>query len=194
MGPTNNNGNYSNGLIRVEIDTELLEGATVEITYEIKATNVGELDYDSDRYYYYGDKTNAEPVKVSVTQLLDYADSTVNVTDDKWEEKDISALQDVNASQKDNTEYLDTVNTYYSDLEQKELAYGESTQTTFNVSKLLSSETDIEFDNRVEITEITKKNTNISGAPVTVRWSGEQSFFDFGRFREICNYTKYRSR
>lgn len=180
MGPTNNNGNYSNGLIRVEIDTELLEGATVEITYEIKATNVGELDYDSDRYYYYGDKTNAEPVKVSVTQLLDYADSTVNVTDDKWEEKDISALQDVNASQKDNTEYLNTVNTYYSDLEQKELAYGESTQTTFNVSKLLSSETDIEFDNRVEITEITKKNTNISGAPVTVRWSGEQSFFDFG--------------
>lgn len=180
MGPTNTNGNYSNGIVRIEMDTELLEHATVEITYSIKATNISELDYISDRYYYYGDKTNAEPVRASITQLLDYSDASVEVTDGKWEEKDVSVLQDVNARQKDNIDYLSKVKTYYTNPEQKELAYGESLETSISVSKLLTSEKDIEFNNQVEITEVTKKNTNISGAPITVRWSEEQAYFDFG--------------
>ena len=39
-------------LIRTEMDNELIEGATIEITYVMKVTNIGELDYMSNNYYY----------------------------------------------------------------------------------------------------------------------------------------------
>ena len=71
--------------IFMEMDTELIQGATLELLYEITVTNNSEVDYEYDRsviggeganyekYYYYGEaKTN--PIKQSVEYLVDYVD------------------------------------------------------------------------------------------------------------------------
>ena len=71
--------------IFMEMDTELIQGATLELLYEITVTNNSEKDYEYDRsvdgvdetnyekYYYYGDaQTNL--IKQSVEYLVDYVD------------------------------------------------------------------------------------------------------------------------
>ena len=63
------------GLLKTEMDNELIEGATIETEYTIKVKNIGEMDYTSQDYYYYGDRGNGSSVvRTSVTQLLDYVD------------------------------------------------------------------------------------------------------------------------
>ena len=71
--------------IFMEMDTELIQGATLELLYEITVTNNSEVDYEYDRsviggeganyekYYYYGE-TKTNPIKQSVEYLVDYVD------------------------------------------------------------------------------------------------------------------------
>ena len=179
MGPTNTNGINVNGILRAELDSELIEGAKVEATYEIKVTNVSEKDYDSPNYYLYGNKKGAQLIKNSVTGVVDYLDGKiVYVPDDIWEKKENTFIKEVNASEKDNVEYLNTIKTYYTSKLNKDLAPGESNKITLSASKLLTSSEDNTFDNKVEIVDVTKKDGDITGTPVKVTWNNGKFFFD----------------
>ncbi len=70
MGPANGN----NGTVKAEIDNELIQGATIEITYTIKVTNNGEKDYDSEEYYKYGNQDESKIIKMK-PNVYDYLDS-----------------------------------------------------------------------------------------------------------------------
>ena len=113
MGPSAN----SIGLLKTEMDNELIEGAKLEVTYIITVKNVGEIDYTSEKYYYYGNTSGAEKVKVSPAQLLDYVDGRLSVVDDKWKEKDLAGTfaTDYNISEKDDAEYLNKVKAYVTE-------------------------------------------------------------------------------
>lgn len=178
IGPSNTNEIDVNGIIRTEMDNELIEGATLEITYTMKVTNIGEADYVSDRYYYYGNNSGSDKVRVSVTELLDYVDGRLSVLDDKWEEKDINFLNDVNARQKDNEVYLNSTRTYLTTHLSKELAPVESNTVTLHTSKLLTSTDDNTFDNQSEIVEVTKTDGFNTGTPVKVVWNQDQFYFN----------------
>ena len=82
--------NPKNGQIKAEIDNELIQGATVEIKYEIKVQNNSEIDYDSEGYYCYGEK-GGEIVKIKASGVYDYLDNTMIVNDEntKWVTKTI---------------------------------------------------------------------------------------------------------
>lgn len=179
MGPTNSNNIATSGTVKIEMDTEIIEGATVEITYEMKVTNIGEVDYVSDRYYYYGNSKGSDKVRVSVTGLIDYVDNQLSVLDDKWEQKDTTTLEEYNARQKDNEAYINTINTYFTTKLSKNLAPTESNTVTLTTSKLLTSTKDIEFNNQAEIAEITKPNTFNSGSPAKVVWNGDKGSFQY---------------
>lgn len=179
MGPTNTNGINVNGILRAELDSELIEGATVEVTYAIKVTNVSEKDYDSPNYYLYGNKKGAQLIKNSVTGVIDYLDGKiVFVPDDTWEKKENTFIEEVNASEKGNTDYLNSIKTYYTSKLQKDLAPGESNEVTLKASKLLTSSEDNTFDNKTEIVDVTKKDGDITGTPVKVTWNNGKFFFD----------------
>ena len=60
--------NPKNGQIKAEIDNELIQGSKVEIEYEIKVQNNSEIDYDSERYYCYGEKVG-EIVKIKAAAI-----------------------------------------------------------------------------------------------------------------------------
>ena len=179
MGPTNTNGINVNGILRAELDSELIEGAKVEVTYEIKVTNVSEKDYDSPNYYLYGNKKGAQLIKNSVTGVVDYLDGKiVYVPDDIWEKKENTFIEEVNASEKGNTDYLNSIKAYYTSKLQKDLAPGESNKITLSASKLLTSSEDNTFDNKTEIVDVTRKDGDITGTPVKVTWNNGKFFFD----------------
>lgn len=165
------------GKIRTEMDTELIEGATLEVIYEIKVTNISELDYVSDRYYYYGNNTNSDYVRNSITQLVDYLDGRLAILENesKWAETDKVYLTNVNASQKDNDTYLNLTRTYLTTQLSKDLAPNESNAITLKASKLLTSTDDNTFNNQSEITEVTKAPGFNTGGPVQIVLS-ENSF------------------
>lgn len=76
-------------LVSIEIDTELIHGAKIDMTYAIKATNNSEHDYDyeqGDWYYYYGEKEkNGVRLPLATTtieKVVDYVDDELTVTTD----------------------------------------------------------------------------------------------------------------
>lgn len=69
------NGKFSgtgdNGLISATMDEELMHGATITITYELKIKNIGETDYTGKDFYYKGTKADTK-VTTSASVVLDY--------------------------------------------------------------------------------------------------------------------------
>lgn len=160
------------GLIKTEMDNELIEGATMEVRYTITVSNNGELDYTSEKYYKYGDTTGAKLVTVSPTQVLDYVDgrlSQINDNTTKWDVADENYASDYNVSKKDDKTYLNTIKAYVTkDLSSTYLEPGKTATVYLQTSKLLTSTDDNEFNNKVETTETKKGKGDNTGTPVKV--------------------------
>ena len=63
----------ANGLIRLELDNELIQSAQVTVTYEYKATNTSETDRTSYEYYAYASQTG-NYVQLLPTNIIDHLD------------------------------------------------------------------------------------------------------------------------
>lgn len=71
MGPS-----ATNGFVKLELDNELIQGATVQVEYEIVVKNNSELDYDTEDYYLYGTPgKGSDIIKITPTGVYDYLDS-----------------------------------------------------------------------------------------------------------------------
>lgn len=162
----------SNGLIKTEMDNEIIEGATLEIEYTMKVENVGELDYTTWDYYYYGrvPDDDSELVTISVEELLDYVDGRLPVVDNKWNLVGQDYLQKVNASQQN---IKNELKTYITEKVKEPMTPKEPNNirtVTLQTSKLLTSTDDNEFNNVAEITTVGKpEEPDIpKGTPVKV--------------------------
>lgn len=61
------------GLIQPTMDQELMHGATIQITYDVTVTNMGEVDYKETQFYYIGKVNNPETiVRTSADVVIDY--------------------------------------------------------------------------------------------------------------------------
>lgn len=66
-----NSGKF--GVVQPSMDEELMHGATIQITYNITAINVGEVDYNDNSFYYTGRVANTgSVVPTIVNQVVDY--------------------------------------------------------------------------------------------------------------------------
>lgn len=223
--------NPKNGQIKAEIDNELIQGSKVEIEYEIKVQNNSEIDYDSERYYCYGEKVG-EIVKIKSSGVYDYLDNTMIANDEntEWVTKTIEnyneevskptimeeyfKYQSSSIDSSGNTEIrvwyeefkeqyataiknwkiteikearkkklVDKTILYNADLE-KEIAPGESKNASLTASKILTNTDEIELNNDVEITEVTR--TAKTGRKVTPKYT---SLYDRGETVTITTPT-----
>ena len=63
---------------KAEMDKELMQNATIIITYNFKITNIGEIDYSTEAYYKYGtDGNNSQIVRLKPNQIIDYIDNNI---------------------------------------------------------------------------------------------------------------------
>ena len=83
MGPSKDNI-PKNGYLKAEIDSELIQGLTIEIGYEIEVKNNSEVDYDSLNYYKYGFK-EGDIISITPAGVYDYLDKSMVM--DKENEK-----------------------------------------------------------------------------------------------------------
>ena len=75
-----------NGFIKLELDNELIQGATLEATYEMEFYNKSELDYQTEQFYKYGivdDKSKV--VKQTPSLVIDYLDDSWSFEESKNE-------------------------------------------------------------------------------------------------------------
>ncbi len=88
------------GLIQLTMDEELMHGATIQITYTVKITNVGETDYydtgDAKNYYYLGNRDGSEVVTTVANQVVDYVQNNLQFDENNEANMDDSG-QGVNA-------------------------------------------------------------------------------------------------
>ena len=57
-----------------------MHGATIQVTYKVKVTNVGEVDYidgESKNFYYKADTTGAHISTTSANQVVDYVQNNL---------------------------------------------------------------------------------------------------------------------
>ena len=173
-----------NGLLRFEMDSELIQGARVELTYDIVIRNLSELDYVDENFYNFGkDETSDENsiVKIIPSKIVDYLDDDWGFEDAKNKDESnksiwqVKAEEDVGIDKEDisdpkiaftliedvlKSQGFKKSQKLYSDYcseESEALAPGSERTINLNVSKILSSSQDIELNNELEIVEI-KKN------------------------------------
>ena len=161
------NSNTRDRLIRIEMDTELMQSAELQITYKISVTNYSEIDYNTKDYYYYGiAATNEELVTGSVPLLVDYLDSECefvensNESNSIWKVKSIEDLAGLIYENNDAEidvkkaiqagKYTILTTDYFTDV-----GINETKSATLYVTKLLSTKADeYTFENHTEILQI----------------------------------------
>ncbi len=80
---TDNNGineiveKTDKGLIQLTMDEELMHGATIQITYTVKITNVGEVDYVDKDFYYKGNSSGLQESTTTANQVVDYVQNNL---------------------------------------------------------------------------------------------------------------------
>ena len=153
MGPSTNGKGY----VKLEVDSELIEGATLEVGYEIKAINQSEVDYMSENYYKYGIK-EGNIATLTPSAVVDYLDKNLGFVEDNnrdWKQIKSEDLEKLNAVKVGDTEYLNNKKILYTEATAKALKPTENVLVGLNVSKLLTSAEDLTFNNDAEVAKIT---------------------------------------
>ena len=153
MGPSTS----GNGYVKLETDDELIEGATLNITYQIKAINQSEVDYMSENYYKYGIK-EGNIATLTPSAVVDYLDKNLGFVEDNnrdWKQITSEDLEKLNAVKVGDTEYLNNKKILYTEATAKALKPTKTVSVGLNVSKLLTSSEDLTFNNDAEVAKIT---------------------------------------
>ena len=159
--PPSENSSPQNGLIRLEMDSELIEGARLEISYEIRTDNNSELDYLSENYYKYG-IIEGSVVTITPSAIVDYLDNdwSFSTTDNPdWEviQSDDSRLDLAEVVYNDENSTINEKTILYTEsLSRYNLEPTQNATVMLNVSKLLSASEDIELNNETEIVKVDK--------------------------------------
>lgn len=155
-----------NGSIKLELDNELIQGTTIEVTYRITAKNNSEKDYLNENYYKYGiiPKDNNDIITITPSAVIDYLDKDWAYDESKnsgWIVKNKEDLKDLVAEQvytvgenSENTINEKTI--LYTENLKKALNPEDTNSIDLKVSKILSNSGDIELDNETEIVKTEK--------------------------------------
>ena len=146
------------GMVKVEMDEELIQGSRLEIGYAISITNNSEKDYNTEAYYKYGNINGAKAVETTINTVIDYADDklqseyTNNANTGEW----AKAGNEIKDLLKDNVySEIKTRTTTLTNNANLSLKVGETKELkTVNLSKLLSSSEDTIYENYAEIIKV----------------------------------------
>lgn len=183
VGPTfDTQGKLINkGFVKMEIDSELMQGANLEISYKLNVVNKSEVDYNSKEFYYYGRKTG-DIVKITPSYIVDYLDekSIFKQGDEvnekyNWKQLTLNQLQagkeyaglvsnsvaigeDIKHVQIYYTDYMKQKNIKLAPMDKEKTEYKNPGNSSVEivVNKVLSTSEDANFDNQAEIVLVNK--------------------------------------
>ena len=85
--------NQQNGgsiYVRAEVIEDIIYSSKLELDYEIRVTNVSDVNYYEDNYYLYGDKNSAHEITLKVNEVTDYLDETLKYLPEKSDKDRVS--------------------------------------------------------------------------------------------------------
>ena len=155
-----------NGLIQLTMDEELMHGATIQVTYSVKITNVGEVDYVDDKtkdFYYNAEILGADEVKTTAGQVVDFVQNNLQFDATKkenvesgWAVKNKNDLLSENLINGKLTDNLNKFNTLIQteSFNTSPLKPGEEISKTLILTQLITPENeqdDLTYSNMAEI-------------------------------------------
>lgn len=156
------------GLLKMELDSELVHGATLEVIYKIIVENLSEIDYNDPNYYKYGkngDDNNL--VKATIKQVIDYMENDglvyKNITDNKWtnltnsdleREKENNTIQLSDDAYEEAKKYNQKLLLEDSDNLQNIKPNEQGEVSMFASRYIANSEKDLTYNNDVEVIRI----------------------------------------
>ena len=154
--------NSGSTYVRAELIEENIYGSTLELKYAIKATNISDVNYYSDNYYMFGDKTNAYEVTLKIDEVTDYLDEALKYEPEASDATRITLTPDsIEETEGDKTikKYLVKITdwkTLYTENNKERATQKDTSDTvTLGTQRYLSSEeSDMEIVNEAEITKI----------------------------------------
>ena len=174
--------------VLVELDTELMQGAQLEVKYAIKVTNNSEkdIDYYKDgqykiEFYYFGTNKEGSPeINTSVDYVVDYLDSELTYNWENagdWTQKSADELkaeglisQATYNAIKEN-DYATYITTKFSNLKT-----GESMTERVSARKLLANQEENIYYNHAEILKIDAKTAR------TIKQTGTSKEYKMGNY------------
>ena len=177
------------GRIQLTMDEELMHGATIKISYKIKATNVGEVDYKDNLFYYTGNVSDTNTVVTTrVDKLIDYVNNNLQfyeADNSNWKVISIDDIKSqglVNSALNDQLDKFNTiivteglaedlVPTLYKDKVNRNSK--DSVEVPLVLTQLITSENegdDLKYDNVMEVVQI----SNTVGRRMEYSVSGNQ--------------------
>lgn len=156
-----------NGNVHIELDNEIMQGATLKVKYEITVDNTKcEIDYNDSNYYYFGKITKPESWEIAtITDLFDYPNSGLNFDENNpensiWEHiklNDIDTNRLSEAARKALSKYSVILHTTAF----KDMKPGEIKTQYMTLTRLLANvNDDFSFDNEVEINTYDGRKTD----------------------------------
>ena len=157
------------GNVSIELDNELVQGARLNVTYEIKAdSNESEVDFLDRDYYIYGKKPEDETkkmVKINIKKLYDYPSddfvySLNNDLNKDWQIAEISQEQKGEYFSEEAFEKIKNCKTVLYTNKFDEIEPNNDKKITLQLSKILANNDDISLDNGVEINIVEGRKFN----------------------------------
>lgn len=158
----------TNEQMKIEIDSEIIKGAQLEITYKIIVKNTSELDYHNKNYYLFGiDGEKSEIVTLKAENIIDYFDANTifeEAVNENWKQILTKENDEVDQIDVDDEvkEYIKTRNNVAISNGVVELKpEGQTdatteTSITLTTTKLISDADDEIVENHAEIIKVNK--------------------------------------
>lgn len=155
------NGRKIDGFVNPIMDKEIMHGATITITYDIKVRNIGELDY-SDISYYYTGNGGSTVVKTLPRVLVDYVPNNLKFDKDKNASWQVITTEQLKASVKSsleselnkfNTKIITNLNTPLSP-KVNGGTYEVSTKLVLNQTLSTAGTDNFSYTNKVEVISV----------------------------------------
>ena len=152
--------------VRAELADEYISGANLELTYGIKVTNISDVNYYNNDYYWYGEADSNKEVTLNVQELTDYLDQTLQFkpdvsdsrlvvgTDENITNKTILKIQNIGILYTENNKARETDKLKTSD-----------TVSVIADRILSKQDDDMEFINEAKITNISNGTDTRDNAP-----------------------------
>ena len=147
------------GVVYAEIESQLLQGAKLNVEYTITAKNNGQIDYIDDDYYLYG-KNGVTLRKIKLSKLADYLDNSMTVVSEQleegtWTETSAKELYDNGFISEEVRKQLEEGEYHILTTEKfAEIQPGEEGKIKLYATKFLASSDIIAESNHVEIIEL----------------------------------------
>lgn len=177
------------GNVHIEVDSEIIQGATLTVRYEIIADNTdSELDYSDDNYYIFGIQADSSKlIAPKVKRLHDYLSNDLVFNKENspdWNQYESGELEQLLNDQYLSQDAYDTIKSFNQILWTnafENMGVGRYT-TTLEVSKVLSnSADDFVFDNDIEVNILKGRRTTKPDDPDDYTIPGDYIPSDSGR-------------